>query len=95
MSMVNINTRYNFDLNCYPLLKLKEIYPIDNTVALTVSAIPISDLYSSYLEEHISELCNQLKKDLILRVNIPNVAPGTMLGINYLSVEDLSNDCDS
>lgn len=95
MCMVNINTRYNFDLNCYPLLKLKEIYPIDNTVALTVSAIPISDLYSSYLEEHIGELCNQLKKDLILRVNIPNVAPGTMLGINYLSVEDLSDNCDS
>lgn len=89
--MVNVNTRYNFDLNCYPLLKLKELYPIDNTVVLMVTGIPISDLYSEYLEAHIGEMCDHFKKDLILKVNIPNIRPGTPFGMNYLSIDELGN----
>lgn len=96
--MNEFNFKYNLQLNDYPLLKCRELYPIENVVLVTVSAIPITDDFSEYLENNISEMCKHFNKDIILKVTVPQSLRNTKDDDYNISIynfgEDISPDYD-
>ena len=51
-----LNLKYNFSLDSYPVRKMTELFPISNDIIIVVSGIPISDEYADYLADNLDNL---------------------------------------